>query len=363
MTAMTDKRTFGFLEEALNQTRQAFRGLLKTPIFSLVAVLSLALCIGANMVIFNMIDAVLLKSLPVAHPQELFQLMRVEPDEMDANFAYPIFERLRATAAMPETTAFAVRQARLNLPHTRDAFTELVADNYLKVLAVQPAIGHGFSQSREDGATPASAYEAIISEALWSREFASDPAVVGKTINVNNQPFTVAGVMPRSFYGMSLDYIPDLWVPLSAQPAFDADSLLNTTEVNWVQLFTRLSPGNASAEVARRGDPVFQESMKVLKVPTDEPQSLTLIPFSLPLNRTRRGLAMPLQVFMGPVFLVFVIACTSVAILLVARAARRQAERAGDAGQGSNPRRLVKQFFAESAVIACFGSLAGLGLA
>ena len=203
--------------------RYAVRMLRKNPVFTGVAVLTLALGIGANAAIFTLTDAVLLQSLPVKDPDQLAVISTYDPRESDVNnsFSYPMYQDLRdKNEVFSGVLARGGAQMNVSYEGRSDRIRgELVSGNYFEVLGVRPWLGRLFTQ--DDDRTPGAHPVAVLSYGFWERRFGKDLGIVGKTILVNEHPLTVIGVTPPGFYGISLSSSPDLRVPLMMTPVFN----------------------------------------------------------------------------------------------------------------------------------------------
>src|SRR6266542_3702308 len=243
----------------MNDLKFAFRQLLKNPGFTAVAVLTLALGIGANTAIFTVINTVLLRSLPVKNPDELVQVLVTGlSGQPNYTFSYPFYERLR-DGGRSLSGLFAAggvgREDRLIVPNGGNAEVEFVraqavSGNFFSVLGVPALLGRTITDTDDRPGNPQAV--AVISHSFWQRRFGGDASVVGKAITFEGKPFTIVGVAPPGFFGFEPGQNPELWWPLQIVPQIYRDRL--TEQKQWLRLMGRISHGiersQAEAELA-----------------------------------------------------------------------------------------------------------------
>ena len=364
----------------LQDLRYAFRTLRKAPLFTSVAVLSLALGIGANTAIFTLVDQLLLQLLPVRDPQQLV-LLTARGQHYGSNtgsnaISYPMYQDFRDKNEVFQGM-FCRYGTSLSLTYegrTELIQGELVSGNYFPVLGVGPALGRVFT-ARDDliqGAHPI----AVLSYGYWKTRFAADPSVIGRKIVLNGYPLTIVGVSRQGFDGVEPGYAPQLRVPMMMKHQLtDSFYSLNNRRGRFAQVFGRLKPGVTIVQAKAGLQPLFYQilSMEVREkdfaraTEHTRQQFLKMWMDVLPAANGRSGLreqfSNPLLALMAIVALVLLIACSNVANLLIARATARQKEIAVRLALGASRRRLIVQLLEESLLLSGMGAILGIGLA
>jgi predicted permease len=353
-----DARGTRWLEEGIQDVRYAVRLLRKTPAFTLVAVLSLALGIGANAALFSLVDAVLLKTLPVRAPDKLVLLAERNDSQQIMAFTSSRFETLRQSEALQGLCAFRPWPGfRLTTAASAElVMGQLVSGNCFSVLGVPALVGRTLTEDDDRNGMPV----AVISHVFWHRHFAADPAIVGRTLELQGRAFTVVGVTPRGFHGMEAGRAIDISVPLSSQPVLmPGTRLLNSPTARWLRLLGRLAHGvprdQAYADLQR----LWLQTPDT-NVESDPPPRLEVLSGSQGINDLRRQFSLPLRLLMLAVGLLLLLACANLASLLVARAQAREQEIGLRLALGAGRGRIVRQLLTESIVLAIGGGLLGL---
>ena len=232
-----DPWRFSFFEDFARDLWYAARRLRRAPVFTVTALVSLALGIGVNTAIFSLVDTVLVRSLPVDRPGELEQVVVVDGTAERSQFSYPVYRELRArTTVFSNLFARTVTPASVAVANRADrGLIELVSGNYFQSLGVRPLLGRAFDD--DDDRTPMSHAVVVLAFRYWKERLAADPAIAGKTIRIDNTPFTVIGVAPPGFFGVELGTLPDAWVPLAIQPAVFGSGRSSFNEPGWSYLW------------------------------------------------------------------------------------------------------------------------------
>ena len=353
----------------MNDLKFAVRQLLKNPGFTAVAVLTLAFGIGANTAIFTLIDAVLLKMLPVKDPEQLVVLAAATAGKKPQTiFSYPMFQHLREGDSV-FSGMFAYCGAHLNLSvggTTQRIVGELVSGNFFSVLGLTPFRGRLFSD--EDDQAPGAHPVAVVSYNFWKNRLAEDPTWLGKTIHLNGYPFTLVGVAPPSFFGVEVGSTRDVWVPMMMQAQMlPGTSRLEDPHAWWLSIMSRLKPGVTERQAQASTDILFQHiNQEAFANPKDQfllDRRIQLLPGSKGLSRLREQFSRPLLILMITAGVVLLIACANIANLLLARAAARQQEIVMRLSLGAGRLRLIRQLLTESLLLSLLGGLLGLILA
>ena len=351
-----DEEGLPFVENLLLDVRYAVRVLRKSPAFTVVALLTLMLGIGANIVVFGVLNAVLLQPLDVSDPQSLYQIRhRQWMIGRLLTTSYPAFEdfRRRNTTFSGMTGIYGYSHAALSWRNAlRNVHGDAVTGNYFDVLGVQPEVGRFFHAADEHG--PDSAPYVVLSDALWRNMFDADRGVVGTTVELDKHPFTVVGVAPARFHGNERFVWPDYWMPMVME---GADFLHSRTAIT-VTVIGRLKPGVTPQWATENLNAIAAELAKEYPE-TDDGQSLRLIHPGLygDDGDVIRGFLWSVTAL---ALLVLAAACANLATLFAARAADRSRELALRVALGSSRWRLVRQLLTEAVLVSLIGGAAGL---
>jgi predicted permease len=368
---------------AFNDIRFALRGLLRSPLFSIVAILSLALGIGANTAIFTLIDQILLRKLPVASPDELVMLYQ-QGAHNGSNMgqrmhSYPMYQEFQKRAEpLAEVLCRRLAETSVSIDNQTERLeTEMVSGNYFSMLGVHPALGRVFN-SRDDDQVYQGHPAVVLSYDYWVRRFSKDPSVVGKKILVNNYPMTVVGVSAAGFSGLDPARSPQIRVPIQMKPQVVPEwgwVHMDNPRTRWVQVFARLKPGWTVQSAEAPLQTLFLQiraNEMTLPGASDWSQyardqfmkgKMRVEAAAGGFSNMRNDFSTPLLVLMCMVGLVLLIACANVANLLIARGFMRQKEIAVRLSLGASRGQLVRQMLAESLVLSCVGGAVGVALA
>ncbi len=367
----------------MSELRYAIRQFRAARVFTVTAVLTLALGIGGTTAIFTLIHAVMLRSLPVSDPARLYRIgdgpnccVQGGPQDRWGMFSFPLFERLKAD--MPEfeeVTAFQAGSGRLSVRRqgvdaaARPLRSEYVTGNYFSTLGVRAFDGRAFTAEDD---TPAASPVLVLSHHAWQGTYGGDVSMVGATLVLEGHPFTVVGVTPAGFFGETLrGDPPDVWIPLQKEPLISGEtSLLRQPISAWLRIIGRLRPGATADSVAPRLTAILHQWIQhdagypanwmpgiVQALPR---QAIAVVPAGGGVATMKEQYSRSLQILLGVCGLVLLIACANVANLLLARAVARRGQTAVRLAIGASRRQIMMQALVESVLLAVAGGVAGL---
>jgi predicted permease len=373
------------LETTLRDIAYAWRVLGRSPAFTAVVVLTLALGIGANTAIFTLINAVMLRMLPVQHPEQLVFL--TDPTESGAStetterglrerMSYPEFEELRR-----HNTVFSGMVAAQNEASDLDVFpdsgsqsvkahAQLVSGDFFHLLGIEPVLGRTFTA--EEDSVPGANPLAVISHAFWQREFAGDPGIAGRTLRIGQGVFQIVGVTPVGFRGILVGSGTDIWIPITMQEELLPGRIyLEKRDTLWIHILARLKPGMTIQRAEAATNVTFQQILQAHAAeaaPGERRedifnQKIELRPGARGASTLRGQFADPLLLLMAMVGVVLLIACANIANLMLVRATGRQREIGIRLAAGAARQRLIRQLVTESLLVAALGGALGMLIA
>jgi macrolide transport system ATP-binding/permease protein len=368
----------------LQDIRYALRQLIKSPGFTLTAVITLALGIGANTAIFTLVQGILLRSLPVTDPARLYRIgdkddCCVEGGFVDEHgdfdiFSYDLYRHLKDSAPEFEQLAavmagewsWSVRHGN-GLP--KSLHVEFVSGNYFSTLGLGSWMGRVFGDADDQ---PSASPAAVVSYRTWQTEFAGDPTIVGSTVFIQTHPFTVVGVTPPGFFGDRVsDNPPDFWVPLETEPYMRGDSsILHHPDSHWLYPLGRVRPGTNIAVLQQKLSAALRNWLSSRPMYTANggraiipKQHVVLVPGGGGIQSLQQERGQGLNMLMALSTVVLLIACANIANLLLARSTARRADVAVRVAMGASHGRLIRQILTESVLLSSIGGFVGLAVA
>jgi macrolide transport system ATP-binding/permease protein len=381
-----ESRGITFLETTARDIRYALRQLLRTPAFTITVLLTLALGIGANAAIFTLVNAVLLKKLPVADPASLLRLGDNNDccvgsgNRQDGDFAMfstdtyeqlkkntPEFEELAAMQAGFWGRPVIVRRDGTAEP-ARSVAAEFVSGNYFRTFGLQPRAGRLLMDADDKQGAPMTA---VMDYEAWQRKYAGDASVVGSTFWINTKPVTIVGIAPEGFYGDRMSVTPaEFYLPIEEMPVLANSPYVHDPEEDWLYIVGRVKPGVAIASLQQKVTILLQQALatdatfsSVQGKTVLKKVRVVLTPGGAGIQAMQEWYASKLNLLMGIASLVLLIACANIANLLLVRGMARRAEISMRAALGARPGRILRQLLTESIVLAAMGGIVGLGVA
>ncbi|OLB60914.1 MAG: hypothetical protein AUI11_11915 [Acidobacteria bacterium 13_2_20CM_2_66_4] len=358
-----------WLDDVGRDVRYAFRTCARNPGFSTVVVMTLALGIGANTAIFSLVNAFMLRSLPVRQPEQLVEMLWKYPgDPRLNNYGWKDYEHFRdQNHVFSDLIAMSLGRFQVTNTTVEPEVVDgvYVSGNFFDVLGLRPAIGRLIGP-QEDKVGSASAAVAVISWSYWQNRFNLDPALLGKLLVVNDVPTTIIGVTPREFFGLQLGMDPPIWLPVTMEPLIQKPSHLADGSLR-VALVARLKPGVTIEQAQAEMRVLDRSRLAGLEARSHDVQwrhvAIDVEPAGAGLSILRERFASSLLLMMAAVVVLLLLACINVASMLLARGAARRREMAVRVALGAGRFRIARQVLTESLLLSTAGGVCGVSLA
>jgi len=351
-----EQRRLPWIDPLAQDFAYTFRQLRAAPGFAAAAVLTLALGIGANLAIYQVLEAVLFRELPVRDPSRIVAVSLLE-DHDPIRVSYPLFREFATHQTMFDGF-FAT--SNFPIPTSDGGKGVLASGGYFRTLGIDARIGRIFTQDDDrPGAPPV----VVISDAWWQRQFARNPDAIGKTLQLRGATATIIGVTPPGFFGETLGASPDFWVPMSLQPVITPGDRINGATIAWISMLGRLRPGVTAKQAEAALAPLFEHSRELTVTKEGKSYRVAVTPANRGIGDLASRFERPLWLLMGMVGLVLVMLCSNLANLLLGRATVRAHEIGVRLSLGAGRARIARQLLTESLVLCAIGVAFAIPLA
>jgi predicted permease len=351
-----EQRRLPFFDALVQDVSYALRQLRASPGFAVAAVLTLALGIGANLAIYQVLDAVLFRELPVPEPGGIVQVQLLE-NNGPMRVSYPFFRELAAHQQLLDGF-FATSD--FPIPTDQGAKGFMATGGYFRTLGINARIGRIFT---EDDDRPGAPPVAVISDAFWQRQFAGSTAIIGRKLQLRGAAAIIIGVTPPGFFGETLGISPEFWVPMSLAPLITPGDHINGAAISWLSMLGRLRPGVTALQAEAAFAPLFEQARQLTVTRDGGSYHVAVVPANRGLGNLANRFERPLWLLMGMVGLGLVMLCSNLANLLLGRATARTREIGVRLALGAGRTRIARQLLTESVALAVIGVALAIPLA